>query len=125
MTEGDAGGLEPADSGEAVVIVLAAIDTSALTSQVVETAARLTRRTWPSAELHLLHVAGHLALGDPSQEIVRRARALGADLLVVGAHDTAGLQRLLVGSVAEKVAKRAPCSVLMVRRKQRPYKKVE
>jgi nucleotide-binding universal stress UspA family protein len=133
---------------------------------VVEYGARLARRTWQNAQLHLLHVfrsgpfdrpaaaglhtedlvaeaqdhldfhvriarrqcpapvTGHLAVGDPVDEIVRRARSLNADLLLVGMQDTFGLQRFLLGSVAEKVAKRAPCSVLMIRRKQRLIKKI-
>jgi len=57
-------------------------------------------------------------------EILRSARSLSADLLLIGMQDTAGLQKFLLGSVAEKVAKRAPCSVLMVRLKQRPHRKV-
>ncbi len=63
-------------------------------------------------------------MGDPVDEILKRARSLSVDLLITGTHDTAGLERFLMGSVADKVAKRAPCSVLVVRPKQRPYTKV-
>lgn len=69
-------------------------------------------------------VTGHFAEGDAVEEILKVARATGADLLVVGTHDSTGLERLLLGSVASKLAKRAPCSVLIVREKQRPYVKV-
>jgi nucleotide-binding universal stress UspA family protein len=58
-------------------------------------------------------------------EVVERARSLKADLLILGTHDNAGLERFLMGSVAEKVARHAPCSVTIVRRKERPYVKVE
>ena len=54
MSDGETAA-EPVASDE-VTVVLDAIDTSALTSHVIETAARLTRRTWVSAELHLVHV---------------------------------------------------------------------
>jgi nucleotide-binding universal stress UspA family protein len=79
---------------------------------------RMARRQCPSP------VTGHLAEGDPAAEIVKRARSLSADLVIVGTHDTFGLERFLLGSVAEKVAKQAPCPVLIVRKKQRPYTKI-
>jgi universal stress protein A len=79
---------------------------------------RSARRQCPSP------VVAHFAQGDPVEEIMKVARASSADLLVIGTHDAVGLERFLVGSVASKVAKRAPCSVLIVRQKQRPYVKV-
>jgi universal stress protein A len=69
-------------------------------------------------------VTGHFSQGDPADEIVKTARSISADLLLVGTHDTWGLERFLLGSVAESVSKRAPCSVLIVRQKQRPYIKL-
>jgi nucleotide-binding universal stress UspA family protein len=69
-------------------------------------------------------VTGHFAEGDPAEEIVKSARSLSADLLIVGTSDTWGLERFLLGSVAESVSKRAPCSVVVVRQKQRPYRRV-
>ena len=48
----DSEGPERATEGEDVFMVLAAVDTSALASKVVETAARLARRTWPNAQVH-------------------------------------------------------------------------
>ena len=49
-------------------------------------------------------------------EIIEAAQALGADLLVVGTHGRTGLKRALLGSTAEKVARHAPCPVLVVHR---------
>lgn len=60
-------------------------------------------------------VAGHLLVGDPVEEILRLAGELRADLLVVGTHDYAGFDRLLLGSVAETLTRKAHCSVLVVR----------
>jgi nucleotide-binding universal stress UspA family protein len=58
----------------------------------------------------------HLLLdGDPAREIVRHAREGGIDLIVMGTHGRRGLERLLMGSVAEKVIRAAPCSVLVVK----------
>src|SRR5438309_2082895 len=53
--------------------------------------------------------------GDPAAEIVRYAAEAGVDLIVLGTHGRTGLERLLMGSVAEKVMREAPCSVLVVK----------
>jgi nucleotide-binding universal stress UspA family protein len=48
---------------------------------------------------------------------VRIAEERGADLIVMGTHGRTGLQHVLLGSVAEKVVRLAPCPVLTVRHK--------
>ena len=53
--------------------------------------------------------------GDPATEIIRFAAEAGSDLIVMGTHGRTGLERLLLGSVAEKVMRDAPCSVLVVK----------
>jgi nucleotide-binding universal stress UspA family protein len=53
--------------------------------------------------------------GDPAGEIVRHAVDAGVDLIVMGTHGRTGLERLLMGSVAEKVMREAKCSVLVVK----------
>jgi nucleotide-binding universal stress UspA family protein len=53
--------------------------------------------------------------GVPFQEIVEAAKARQADLIVMGTHGHTGLMYVLLGSVAEKVVRLAPCSVLVVR----------
>jgi len=52
--------------------------------------------------------------GDPSRSIVDQAVAIPADLVVMGTHGRSGFERLLLGSVAEKVLRTAPCPVLLV-----------
>ena len=52
--------------------------------------------------------------GDPAAEIVRHARDAGSDLLVVGTHGRTGLPRVVLGSVAERVVRLAPCPVLVI-----------
>ncbi len=56
-----------------------------------------------------------LVEGDPATEIVRYTHDAGFDLVVMGTHGRTGLERLLMGSVAEKVMRDAPCSVLVVK----------
>jgi nucleotide-binding universal stress UspA family protein len=53
--------------------------------------------------------------GKPGEEIVRAAREWQADLVVIGSHGRGGLERMLMGSVAEAVLRQAPCPVLIVR----------
>jgi nucleotide-binding universal stress UspA family protein len=53
--------------------------------------------------------------GDPATEIVRYATDAGMDLIVMGTHGRTGLERLLMGSVAEKVMRESTCSVLVVK----------
>lgn len=53
--------------------------------------------------------------GDPATEIVRYAHDAGFDLIVMGTHGRTGVERQLMGSVAEKVLREAPCSVLVVK----------
>jgi nucleotide-binding universal stress UspA family protein len=55
------------------------------------------------------------AIGIAVDEIVRAASELPADLIVMGTHGRTGLRHALLGSVAEKVVRRAPCPVLTVR----------
>jgi len=53
--------------------------------------------------------------GDPAHEILRFAEQENVDLIVMGTHGRSGLSRLLMGSVAETVLRRAKCPVLTVR----------
>jgi nucleotide-binding universal stress UspA family protein len=52
--------------------------------------------------------------GDPGRLIQEEAESLPADLLVMGTHGRSGFEHLLLGSVTEKVLRRAPCPVLTV-----------
>lgn len=62
-----------------------------------------------------------LLQGSASAEIVRVAEEQGFDLIVMGTHGRTGLAHMLLGSVAEKVIRRAPCPVLTVPLKE-PYR---
>lgn len=53
--------------------------------------------------------------GDARTAIVTVAEELRADLIVMGTHGRRGVSRLVLGSVAESVARTAPCPVLLVR----------
>lgn len=53
----------------------------------------------------------HLLIGSPADEIVRFADEQSADLIVMGTHGRSGLRRMLMGSVAEAIVRRANCPV--------------
>ncbi|MDP1648105.1 MAG: universal stress protein [Rubrivivax sp.] len=62
-----------------------------------------------------LDIATEIVIGDGYEDILRRATELGADLIVLGTHGKRGLERLLVGSTAEKVMRHSAIPVLTVR----------
>jgi universal stress protein A len=62
-----------------------------------------------------LPVEVKVAVGKPTEEILRVAREVGVDLIVMGTHGYSELHQLLLGSTAKTVFHNAPCPVFMVR----------
>jgi nucleotide-binding universal stress UspA family protein len=62
-----------------------------------------------------LNAQRKVTMGPPAEEILRIAEGDGVDLVVMGTHGRRGLARLLMGSVASEVVKRASCPVMTVR----------
>ncbi|MFP3879595.1 MAG: universal stress protein [Dehalococcoidia bacterium] len=62
--------------------------------------------------------------GRPADEIIKACRSIGADLVVVGFKGTTDAPEFLLGSVAHKVIKYAPCSVLAVKKESKAIKRV-
>lgn len=60
-------------------------------------------------------VESKVRLGRAWKEITDAARTIPADLLIVSTHGYTGIQHALLGSVAEKIVRHAPCPVLVVR----------
>ncbi len=54
-------------------------------------------------------------IGDPYEQLIAIARRRNADLIVTATHGRSGLRHLVMGSVAEKVIRHAPCPVLVIR----------
>lgn len=61
-----------------------------------------------------------LVEGNPIDQILGHARSEAADLIVMGTHGSSGLTRLLMGSVAESVTRKAECPVLTLRKPFHP-----
>lgn len=60
-------------------------------------------------------IATEMLEGVPFRAIIGFARSNEFDLIVMGTHGRTGIQHALIGSVAEKVVRKAPCAVLTIR----------
>ena len=72
-------------------------------------------------QLHATRLQGYpktellLDFGDPAQELIKLAGDRDVDLIVTSTHGRSGLSHLIMGSVAEKIIRHAPCPVFVVR----------
>lgn len=82
-------------------------------------------RQWAERELNQRVAAANasgisararLGVGVPHEEVLRIATEEAADLIAIGTHGRGGIARALLGSVADRVIRLAPCPVLTVRR---------
>jgi nucleotide-binding universal stress UspA family protein len=67
------------------------------------------------AEVYLLEPVSELREGDPAEEILAYADEIDADLIVMGTHGRTGIERRVIGSVAERVVRHAERPVMTVR----------
>ncbi|MCK5680144.1 universal stress protein [bacterium] len=58
---------------------------------------------------------GEIRHGVPYEEIIGYAKEIDADLIVMATHGHTGISHILLGSVAEKIVRHAPCPVLTTR----------
>jgi nucleotide-binding universal stress UspA family protein len=79
---------------------------------LAEARADLQQHELPDAQVH---AERRLERGEPVTEILRVADEVRADLIVMGTHGRTGLERLLMGSVAEQVVRQASCPVLTLK----------
>jgi nucleotide-binding universal stress UspA family protein len=105
--------------------VLVASDLSACSAKALETARLVARQLdCPLEVLHVRRPSGTgpvpdgwlVRSGDAAPEIVACARAVRADLLVLGTHGRGRVRRAMLGSVARAVVAQAPCPTMTVRR---------
>lgn len=62
-----------------------------------------------------VNIRERVEMGIPDTNIVERAKAEGADIIIISTHGRTGLSHVLLGSVTEKVVRNAPCPVISVR----------
>ncbi|MBN2562427.1 MAG: universal stress protein [Phycisphaerae bacterium] len=84
-----------------------------------------TREMEQFAQEHLadvnFKVVTDVHMGRPFMEIIRYAREKDIDLIVLGTHGRSGLKHALMGSVAERVVRKAPCPVLTIRHPEHDF----
>jgi len=68
-----------------------------------------------------VHVKTAFLEGRPFVEIVRYARENQIDLIIISTHGRGGIKHAIFGSVAEKVVRKAPCPVLVLKREERDF----
>lgn len=112
------------DTGHAVVLAeMSEVPITPEPQLIASATAKLRAHVKDQLELHgarphPLSVTSHLRFGEAAEEIAHFASEVDADLIVVGTHPRHGVSRWLIGSVAEKVVRTAPCPVLVFRRKE-------
>jgi nucleotide-binding universal stress UspA family protein len=78
-------------------------------------------RVIESHQLRRFNAHAEVREGNPFYEIVRFAKEENIDLIIMGTHGHSGLVHVLLGSVAEKVVRKAPCPVLTVRHPEHEF----
>jgi len=71
-----------------------------------------------------VHFFVHARIGRPAEEILECAREVGAELILVGTKGLTGVERVVLGSVAERIVREAKCTVEVVRATTYPYVKL-
>lgn len=119
-------GLELAAVHDATVHGLYVLDTATMSRMPMDTSweavSNMLREEAEQALARIEEMAGEKVVveteiveGAPSREIVARAEDADVDLIVMGTHGRGGLDRLLLGSVAERAIRSAPVPVLTYR----------
>ena len=72
-------------------------------------------KSLPEGTTDVLEVETIVVKGVPFNEIINAATEISVDLIVIGTHGRTGISHVMLGSVAEKVVRKAPCPVLTVR----------
>ena len=91
------------------------VEKEAVEKELKEKGQRYLNYIVKQAEKAGLKAKSILVKGEPHDQIVRHAKNLGIDMIVMGTYGRRGAQRILIGSVAERVIEYAPCPVLVVR----------
>ncbi len=68
-----------------------------------------------------LKVESSVEIGNPSDVILEKAAELDVNLVIMGSHGKKGLSRLIMGSVAETVVRKADCPVLIVKSAEKEF----
>ncbi len=87
-----------------------------LKNKFAKRAEELIDKLAKDATTSAVEVSGRVARGNVVEEIVREAKILEAELLIVAAHQHTNVEHAILGSMAVKIAQHSPCSVLVVKK---------
>jgi universal stress protein A len=89
-----------------------------LREDLVKEAERRMQASLESLTTGGIQATGEVLIGGPSHVIIDQATVGDVDLIVMGTHGRTGITHLLIGSVAERVIRHAPCPVFVVRERK-------
>jgi len=108
----------PAESGMSEEVDFSVVKRERLADQEMQAAEKNAKAVKDAAQVEGVRVHAFVMTGRPADTIIETAKEKNADLIVVGSHGRTGLDKLLMGSVAERVIVLSPCAVLVVKGKQ-------
>ncbi len=106
----------PSETGSPLDIVHSEMQRDIIADKELKAAESSIIKVREIAEKEGLSVEGLIMSGGPYEAITASAKENNIDLIVVGSHGKTGLERLIMGSVAERVIMLSPCAVLVVKR---------
>jgi nucleotide-binding universal stress UspA family protein len=107
--------MELARLGGATLHIVHAWDVSPAMADVTDDGSAMLHEVAAECAAVGVKVETHIVRSDPADALLGVATDVGADLLVVGNRGMSGLQRLLLGSVPNRISHHAPCTLLIVR----------
>ncbi len=94
---------------------LPSADVASLKGQIKKTSDANLKKMIDKFKKDGVQILGGVKEGAPYEEILKEQKAKKADLIVISSHGRTGLKKYLIGSVADKVMKAAPCNVVLVK----------
>jgi hypothetical protein len=107
----------PADIAMPTDVDFAALQREKIADQEMQAAEKNAKAVKDAAQKAGVDAQAFVMSGKPADAIIEIAKDKSADLIVVGSHGRTGLDRLLMGSVAERVIVMSSCAVLVVKGK--------
>ena len=107
----------PAELATPTDVDFAATRRELLADQEMQVAEKNAKAVKEAAVKEGIAVQAFVMTGKPADAIIETAKEKSADLIIVGSHGRTGIERLLMGSVAERVIVLSSCAVLVVKGK--------
>ncbi len=113
----------PSESMQPMDIVHSQMPRDVIAEKELKEAEKNAKAVKEAARKEGVAVEAFIMGGKPSDAIVQTAKEKNADIIMLGSHGKTGIDKLLMGSVAERVIVLASCAVLVVKGKQAPRTK--